>query len=463
MSTNNTVVTQDTSTVHTVAVVSTANEAIVAASSSGSRMKPKKNDSEEASSSSNSNSSDSNNTNTNTNNSLFFRYCLQPCRETVFPMCVKFVLGLTLALVAGMVEALLAICIFLRSRHMHGTVGTYGSAIPAIAIIILSMFMAYTVFLYLTYRWKKVQQQQQQQQERRQTVNNKHKGDEEEEHDQDEERGQVCKQKIDWEVPSSSASASASSSASVATRQDTIPSWGVFARRRRRRLCIRILLPLSFILFMGTEVALVLNIPRNAILPLIPPFAQDALLDDAVYRPSTCDLANRWDKATSFFRNNTALDSNKVKLVYGGMTFSKNSLASEFDNTIYFWKYSCPSEETLVHELTHVVQEQTGYWSGVGAPRRAMEMVLTPCKSCLYDYGTYDDLQAKMELAMATGDPRVANVYQAFNAEQVAEIVEDYYTEYDRCQASLVASETDSSLWYCDALRYYATQVTGGD
>ena len=124
-----------------------------------------------------------------------------------------------------------------------------------------------------------------------------------------------------------------------------------------------------------------------------------------------------------------------------------------------------------MQEVSHVVQEQTGYWSGVGAPRRAFQMVFSKCRSCLYDY-TYEELQRQMELAVNTGNARAANVYRAFNPEQVAEIVEDYYTEYEKCQASsssvsaittTTTTTADPSLWYCDALRYYATQVTGGD
>ena len=443
MSTNNTVTTTDTSTVDSITVAGVATKAAT---------EMEKKNSEEASSSSSSFSwcckGDC------------FSFCIQPCTKVLIPMCVKFVIGLAIALVAGVLEAFLAISIFLRSTRMHGTSGTYASAIPAIGIIAVVIFISYAFFLYMVYRWRKLQRQRQT--DRRQQHYDCN--------DEDTEQGQSYNAKIDWEVPSSEA-----------TRQVTFPSWDTFAKRRMRRFCLQVMLPLSFLLLVGTEVALVLNIPRNAIFPMIPPFAQDALSDDAAYRPSTCDLANRWEKAKSFFRNNTALDFNKVKLVYGGMTFSKNVLASEYDNTIYFWKYSCPSEETLVHELTHVVQEQTGYWSGPGAPRRAFDMVFTECRSCLYDY-TYEDLQSTMELALASGDERITNVYQAFNPEQVAEIVEDYYTVYDRCRelsplavenderntsASASASNNNNNnnnpFWYCDALRYYATQVTGGD
>ena len=321
MSTNNTVATQDTSTVHTVTAVAAANKAGVPFENN-----KKKNNSEQEASSSN----------------VFCRryYCFQPCRQTLLSMTIKFVVGLTLTIVAGVGEAFLAISIFLRSTHLKGTSGAYGAAIPAIGMILLTMFIVYTLYLFLSYRWQKKVQQRRPITSGGGDNDDTHDGDdhdEEEDHDHDddvddeddEEQGHVYKEEVDKEVPSSEA-----------TRHDTFPSWGAFAGRRLRRLWLRVLLPLSFILLAGTEVALVLNIPRNALFPLVPPFAQDALLDDAAYRPSTCDLANRWANAKHFFVNNTALDFGKVKLVYGGMTFSTNALASEYDNTIYFWKNS---------------------------------------------------------------------------------------------------------------------------
>jgi hypothetical protein len=62
--------------------------------------------------------------------------------------------------------------------------------------------------------------------------------------------------------------------------------------------------------------------------------------------------------------------------------------------------------------------------------------------------GGYQGLQAKMELALA-GEEDAADIH-------TAEIVQDYYVDYDWCHS------TDVDDWvseYCEALEYYASQI----
>mmetsp|Transcript_23242 Transcript_23242/g.38516 ORF Transcript_23242/g.38516 Transcript_23242/m.38516 type:complete len:147 (-) Transcript_23242:172-612(-) len=145
-------------------------------------------------------------------------------------------------------------------------------------------------------------------------------------------------------------------------------------------------------------------------------------------------------------------------LIYGGTGLDPSPpLAHEADNTIYVPKFTCPSTSLLVHEIVHVWQEQSGYWNGVGGARRAFDLYRNQrrCLECLYDYGDYGALQSKMELALA-GNQDAADVAIAFGSEQMAEIVEDYYAEWEVCQYSSLAP------WYCEALAFYSNQIIIG-
>ena len=204
---------------------------------------------------------------------------------------------------------------------------------------------------------------------------------------------------------------------------------------RTGRLLRHVCLPLFLVLIVLTEVGFLLVMPRSSFMPLVPPFGEDATIDYGEYQPNDCDVAALFRRAKDVFANNTQLDLDSVKIVYGGTAFDVNIGAKVIDNTIYMPKYTCPSVSLLVHELVHVWQEQTGYWHGKGAARRALRYLIDSrdCRECMYTYGGYEELRLNWGLAVS-GNTRVADITREYGPEQMAVIVEDYFATYDLCQ-----------------------------
>ena len=199
-----------------------------------------------------------------------------------------------------------------------------------------------------------------------------------------------------------------------------------FILSKTKKYCLFLFIPLVLALLVLTELVFVSEMRRNSFIPLDP--NQNALNPNSKYVPDECDMQSRWDQAVAFFNGSVVVED--VMLIYVNFTMS-DAGAFEIDNTVYFpkkdWSW-CPSVDLLVHELVHVWQEQSGYFFGPGAPGRAIRMTLDRwrCSWCLYDYGGREGVVSAMESALA-GDQAMANVVTAFGAEQMAEIVEDYY------------------------------------
>jgi hypothetical protein len=238
------------------------------------------------------------------------------------------------------------------------------------------------------------------------------------------------------------------------------PPTTTTTRHRVKRLFLRVLLPLAVVLLIGTEIILVIMIPHASIFPLKPPFAQDALIVGGDYVPTGCDnVQEMFQEAKTFFHNNTLLNLDNILIVYRAKPL-KGAAAMVFDQTIYLNKNMCPWTSLLVHEIVHIYQEQIGYWSGRGGPSKAFGYFADSirCSACLYDYGGFQGLQAKMELGLA-GDEDAADIHTAFGSEQMAEIVQDYYVEYDWCHSTDMEDYWGDWSSECKALEYYASQI----
>lgn len=415
-----------------------------------------------------------------------FKGCIKAPETRV---CVHVFSGLLLVAAAGFVHFLLVICIFMRSEHMGGTSGAHGIVVLSILVILTAMLLIYVSILYCLHRKRQTKASQ---------ASNATDWDDEEEESSNNNEGnnntapeeELVEESSNNHEGNNNTAPEEESEESLNNDNDNntrpVPAsapdsnnkqaFSPITRLHIRHLFLRIFLPLSIVLLIGTEVGFLLVMPRNSILPLVPPFGQDALLAGGVYRGG-CSVQWAWDDAKEFFRNNTRLNLDDVQLVYGGTSFDYPLGAKVLDNTIYFPKYTCPSAGLLVHELVHIVQEQTGYWRGVGGARRAFQYFADSleCSDCLYDYGGYDTLQSTMELALS-GDSHAADVFEAFGPEQMAEIVEAYFYEYFWCQTSYEEEEataaapnttansvpTVNPYWYCKPLEFYASQILTG-
>ena len=225
-------------------------------------------------------------------------------------------------------------------------------------------------------------------------------------------------------------------------RRHTKP-FVTYVKKRTGRLLHHVCVPLFLILAVLTEVGFLLTMPRSSFMPLVPPFGEDAISDYGEYQAADCDVEEIFKQAKDFFRNNTKLDLDSVRVVYGGTAFDINIEAKAFDNTIYMPKYTCPSVGLMVHELVHIWQEQTGYWHGKGGARRALKYLVDSrkCQQCMYDYGGYEALRLNWGLALS-GDTKMADIKREYGPKQMAMIVQDYYATYNRCHPA--TSEEDA-------------------
>ncbi|CAB9505721.1 expressed unknown protein [Seminavis robusta] len=197
-----------------------------------------------------------------------------------------------------------------------------------------------------------------------------------------------------------------------------------YLSNKTKWFALLVLTPLVVMMLVFTEITLWYQMPRNSIIKLDP--NQLALSPKSEYVPAGCEIQERWDEAVKFF--NGSISVADVLLVYVNNPFT-DAPAYQADSTVYLPEYSrCPSVRLLVHEMVHVWQEQTSYWSGPGAPGRFIRMRLDRlrCSWCLEDYGGREGIITALEQSRS-GNTTAADIKAAFGPEQMAEIVEDYY------------------------------------
>jgi uncharacterized membrane protein len=342
-------------------------------------------------------------------------------------------LALVLVVLSGFAQLLLMVSIYFRSGSLGGAAGWHGNAMISIMIVLLTILLIYVAYIYITFRKKK-------------------------------QRLGVFPSQTTKEDRKEKAKTNNIPSPTPLNSPQVAEAFPTDVSLRVKRLFCRVLLPLTILLLILTEVAVILSMTRNSVFPLQPPFGQDALIEGGKYVPSDCgNIQEMLDEAKRFYRNNTKLDFNDVKIIYGGTALGGAPSAHVIDNTIYLPKNSCPWPGLFVHEFVHIYQEQTGYWTGKGGPGKVFQYFAEwwQCSECLYDYGGYEALQAKMELALSgDGDEGAAgDIREAFGAEQMAMIVEDYYDEHERCHSNMTDLIKENYAWHCEALEYYATQI----
>ena len=324
-------------------------------------------------------------------------------------------LGLVLIAVSAFAELILIVSIFFRSSPpLGGSSGFHGIAMISIMIIWAAILFGYLGFLAIKRR-----------NQRRRSVKD-----------------------TGVEEPRTH---------EIATNQEgkTFCNDHGFYLSRAIWLFTRLLLPLTVILLVLTEVLFYTVMPRNSIIPLKP--GQNALeATTNEYVPEGCPFKKRFQKAKDFYANNTCIDWDKIMVLYAGNASPSGGgqpSAYVFDQTIHIKEGLCPDSSLLVHELVHIYQEQIGYWYGPGGPGKAFKYFADRwrCASCLYDFGRYGGVRSKYEQALA-GDKDAANVHKAFGIEQVASLVELYYADKDWCTQYRERED-------CEALEFYANQI----
>jgi hypothetical protein len=191
--------------------------------------------------------------------------------------------------------------------------------------------------------------------------------------------------------------------------------------------------------------------PADSMLPTW--WIADDVLD--LEETNNCSFHAHWRDAKAFFANSSvdfSVVTVTVPKVQHPLASDKIAMASE--SNIYLFEDACTiSAATLVHEIAHVWQFQSGSMFRV---QTVFDLVAFPwsCRTweCIYDFGGQEGLNGTLQ---ANPD---AQITESFHIEQQAEIVAAFYGFWHQ-EPLKPGYSWGESKEYRDLLHHFAKQV----